>query len=331
MGMRDFVRSHLIHSKCKPVGCIAGGGKQLYIRFTKTRLHAWFHFRHWQGDRAYITQIFEDRFGRKPNLDTPLDFNEKNNWRKLYDRREIYTKMVDKYRVKELIARRAGAEHTFPLYGVWDDPGDIDFSKLPDQFVLKVNHAGGVIVCRDKGSFDKEGAIKELREALKADYFYGSREWPYKNVRRKVICEAYMGENLTDYKNYCFNGKLQYTFVWENESRSDGRKPAAYFCGAYDRQWQKSGIEIDYPTHDKLVEKPNCYEELMEVAEKMSEGIPFVRVDCYIINNRVYVGEMTFFPWGGFMKFKDEAWNRALGDLEELPPACGGQGRFAGR
>lgn len=194
--------------------------------------------------------------------------------------------------------------------------------------MLKVNHAGGVIVCRDKGRFDKKGAIKELREALKADYFYGSREWPYKNVKRKVICEAYMGENLTDYKNYCFNGKLQYTFVWENESRSDGRKPTAYFCGAYDRQWQKSGIDIDYPTHDKLVGKPDCYEELVEIAEKMSAGIPFVRVDCYIINNQVYVGEMTFFPWGGFMKFKDEAWNRALGDLEELPDVCGESNRF---
>lgn len=128
-----------------------------------------------------------------------------------------------------------------------------------------------------------------------------------------------MGENLTDYKNYCFNGKLQYTFVWENESRSDGRKPEAYFCGAYDRQWQKSGIEIDYPTRDKLVEKPTCYDELLEIVEKLSSGIPFVRVDCYIVNGHVYVGEMTFFPWGGFMKFKDEAWDRALGDLEVLP------------
>lgn len=319
MGMRDFIRRSLIHSKCKPIADAATGVKQLYIRFTETRLFAWFHFRHWQSDRAYITRVFERRFGRAPNLDAPADFNEKNNWRKLHDRRAVYTKMVDKYLVKGIIAQSVGAEHAFPLYGAWDDPGDIDLSKLPDQFVLKANHAGGVIVCRDKRAFDREGAVKELRKALKTDYFYSSREWPYKDVKRKVICEAYMGENLTDYKTYCFNGKLQYTFVWENESRTDGRKPMAYFCGAYDREWRRSGIEIDYPTHDKLAEKPDCYEELVEVAEKMSAGIPFVRVDCYIINHRVYVGEMTFFPWGGFMKFKDEKWNRLLGDMEKLP------------
>lgn len=174
-------------------------------------------------------------------------------------------------------------------------------------------------MCRDKETFDKEKAIKELRHDLKINYFIRSREWPYKNVQRKIICEQYMGENLTDYKNYCFNGKLQYTFVWENESRKDGRKPQAYFTGAYDRNWEKSEIEIDYPTRDVLVEKPACYDEMVRIAEAMSAGIPFVRVDCYIINGRVYVGEMTFFPWGGFMKFKDEKWNQMLGDLEILP------------
>lgn len=319
MSIQKFVSDHLIHSKYRPIAYVANIAKQLYIRSSRTHIFVWFHYRYWQNDRAYIIQLFKKQFGRKPDLDNPLDFNEKNNWRKLYDRKAIYTKMVDKYQIKEVIAQRVGAEYTFPLYGVWDDPGDIDFSKLPDQFVLKANHAGGVIVCRDKSRFDTVRAVKELRRTLKADYFYASREWPYKNVERKIICEAYMGEDLTDYKNYCFNGKLQYTFVWENESREDGRKPKAYFCGAYDRQWQKNGIEIDYPSRDKLVEKPDCYEKLVEIAEKMSAGIPFVRVDCYIINGHVYVGEMTFFPWGGFMKFKDEVWNRALGDLEQLP------------
>ena len=307
MSIQKLVRKYLIHSKYKFIARVFDNAKR--SSFFQSRFITWFYHRHWQNDRAYIIQAFKEQFGRSPNLDTPVDFNEKNNWRKLYDRKAIYTKMVDKKQIKEVIAQRVGLEHTFPLLGVWDDPGDIDFSKLPDQFVLKANHAGGVIVCRDKSSFDVAGAIKELRKTMKLDYFYANREWPYKNVERKIICEAYMGENLTDYKNYCFNGKLQYTFVWENESREDGRKPEAYFCGAYDRQWQKSGIEIDYPTHDKLV----------EIAEKMSAGIPFVRVDCYIINHHVYVGEMTFFPWGGFMKLKDETWNRALGNLEQLP------------
>ena len=151
------------------------------------------------------------------------------------------------------------------------------------------------------------------------DYFPMSREWPYKNVERKIICEQYMGENLTDYKNYCFNGKMLYSFVWKNESRADGRKPEAFFCGAYDREWKKTGIDIDYPSRTDVIDKPDCYDEMVVIAEKMSAGIPFVRVDCYIINNHVYVGEMTFFPWGGFQKFKDEYWNDYLGQLEKLP------------
>ena len=128
-----------------------------------------------------------------------------------------------------------------------------------------------------------------------------------------------MGENLIDYKNYCFDGKLMYTLVWQNHSRKDGLKPDAHFCGMYDRTWQKTDMELNYPTDDILVEKPKCYDELVLVAEKMSQGIPFVRVDCYIIGNSVYVGEMTFFPWGGFQSFKDEKWNNFLGSLEKLP------------
>lgn len=128
-----------------------------------------------------------------------------------------------------------------------------------------------------------------------------------------------MGENLTDYKNYCFNGKLLYTFVWENQSRQDGRKPQAYFCGAYDREWNRSGIEIDYSSRDVKVDKPNCYNEMVSVAESMSKGTYFVRCDCYIINNQVYVGEMTFFPWGGFQIFKDKNDDIMLGELEKLP------------
>ena len=270
-------------------------------------------------DEVYIKALFEAKFGTPLDLENPKTFNEKNNWRKLHDRRPIYTEMVDKYRIKDIIAERVGPEHTFPLLGVWDSPEEVDFSALPDQFVLKVNHAGGVIVCRDKMTFDRESAIGELTRQLQEDYFLLSREWPYKNVRRKVICEQYMGENLTDYKNYCFNGKLQYTFVWENESREDGRKPDAYFCGAYDREWEKSEIVIGYPTWDKEIVQPECYHEMVRIVEAMSAGIPFVRVDCYIIDNFVYVGELTFFPWGGFMRFEDPKWNCLLGEMEELP------------
>ena len=276
-------------------------------------------FKPYKSDKSYIKWLYKKRFHKKCNLEVPKTFNEKNNWRKLYDRKDIYTSMVDKYLVKEVISERVGQEHAIKLLGMWEKPRDIDFDSLPDQFVLKVNHAGGVIVCRDKSKLDKKKVIKELRQAKKINYFWRSREWPYKNVKRCIIAEEYIGENLIDYKNYCFNGRLEYTFVWENVSRADGRKPKAHFCGAYDRDWNRSEIDIDYPAMDKIAEKPQGYDKMVEVAEKMANGIPFVRVDCYAVNGDIYVGEMTFFPWGGFMKFRDEKWNRLLGDLEKLP------------
>lgn len=290
-----------------------------YIWFSNHCITCFFRYKGYWNDKKYVSYKFKKLFGKELNLDNPENFNEKNNWRKLYDRKDIYTDMVDKYKIKSVVNDRCGEGYTFKILGAWDNPKDIDFDVLPDKFVLKVNHAGGVIVCRDKNSFDRKKAIKELNQTLKTNYFIMSREWPYKNVDRKIIAEEYMGENLIDYKNYCFNGKLMYTFVWKNISREDGRKPTAHFCGAYDTDWNKTDIEIDYPSLDETVEKPLCYDLMKEVSEKMSADIPFVRTDCYIINDKVYVGEMTFFPWGGFMKFKDEKWNRKLGELQKLP------------
>lgn len=296
-------------------------GRTLYQLFKNSSLVYNFRFKKNKDDYKYIEWRYFKKFGKKINLDNPKTFNEKNNWRKLYDRKPIYTLMVDKYKLKEVVKSKIGSgEYTVPLIEVWSSPDEIDFQNLPNKFVLKVNHAGGVIVCRDKKKFDIKKAKKELKEMLKFDYFYPSREWPYKNVERKVICEEYMGENLVDFKNYCFNGKVLYTFVWQNKSRVDGRKPEAYFCGAYDKNWEKSEIVIDYPTlENTTIEKPEVYDEMIKISEILSKEIPFVRVDCYIINNKVYVGEMTFFPWGGWMKFKDEKWDKLLGELQVLP------------
>lgn len=177
---------------------------------------------------------------------------------------------------------------------------------------------GGIVACKDKYIFDKEKAIKDLRIMQNLNYYCLSREWPYKNVDRKILAEQYMGENLIDYKNYCFDGHVMYTLVWENQSREDGRKPEPYFCGAYDRHWIKTGMKLGYPSHDKLIQRPDNYSEMIKIAEKLSDGFPFVRVDCYVLNSKVYVGEMTLFPWGGFQIFVDEEWDYILGDMEKL-------------
>ncbi len=278
-----------------------------------------FVFRAKMSDKNYISMKYKKIFGKYPDLDKPRNFNEKNNWRKLNDRRDIYTLMVDKYQIKEIITERVGSEYTFPLLGVWDTPDLIEWDTLPNRFVLKCNHAGGVLVCRNKETFNRKEAVKYLRKQQKINYYMRSREWPYKNVEKRIIAEKYMGENLIDYKNYCFGGKVHYTLVWKNHSREDGQKPEAYFCGAYDRNWEKTGMQISYPTENIAIEKPMGYDEMIRVAEIMSKDIPFVRVDCYLIDGKVYIGEMTFFPWGGFQIFKEEKWNSYLGNLEKLP------------
>lgn len=283
------------------------------------RLANWILYRPGMDDRSYLIKKYKETFGVTPDLDSPKNFNEKNNWRKLYDRNPLYTRMVDKYQAKLLVEERVGDGHTFPLIGVWDNPEDIRLDLLPDKFVLKVNHAGGIIVCKDKKTFNFTEAIDELKQQMSTDYYIRFREWAYKDVRRKVICEQYMGENLTDYKNYCFNGKLMYTFVWENLSREDGRKPQATFCGAYDRDWNLIDIELGYPSSNKVIKKPDSYSEMVSIAEKMAEGTPFVRVDCYNIGGKAYVGEMTMYPWAGLMRFKDENWNNKFGEFEKLP------------
>lgn len=316
--IKSKIRDIILNSK---YGVIRLLGKRLYDIYRyigDSRIIRIIRHKAFLSDKVYISMQYFSRFHEKCNLDHPVGFNEKNNWRKLYDRQELYTHMVDKYKCKSVVFERCGEGYCFPLLDVWDDPRNIDFSKLPNQFVLKPNHAGGVIVCRDKALINSDEIVRELRKMQKFNYFLPNREWPYKNVKRRIICEEYMGENLIDYKTYCFNGKLHYTFVWKNKSRKDGRKPEAVFCGAYDREWVKSDIAIDYPSSNETVERPSCFSELVKIAEAMSYGIPFVRVDCYIVNESVYVGEMTFFPWSGYMKFKDKKWDIELGNLLSL-------------
>ena len=316
MSIKSFAKK-LYRTK---IGWLIKPFRVAYGRYYESKLAFFLRYRPWMSDKKYLQRMHKQRFGCELNLDAPRTFNEKNNWRKLYDRNPLYTKMVDKHLLKEVVEDRCGTGYTIATLGVWKRPKEIPFDALPNQFVLKANHAGGVIICRNQADFDRKKAKKELRELLKTNYFVKSREWPYKNVPRRILAEEYMGENLVDYKNYCFNGKLLYTLVWKNVSREDGRKPKAHFCGSYDRNWIKTDMELDYPSvPDAQIEKPEAYEEMIRVAEALSKDIPFVRVDCYIIDGRVYVGEMTFFPWGGFQKFKDETWNHRLGALQILP------------
>ncbi len=292
--------------------------KKLMLKYVNSNFRLYMISKPWMSDKRFLKYYYKKRMGEELNLENPVTFAEKLNWLKLHDRKPIYTTMVDKYLCKEFVKERVGEKYVVPNLGVWKNPKDIDFDKLPDKFVLKVNHAGGIVVCRDKSTFDRKKAIKDLKKGLKENYFIQSREWPYKKIKKRIIAEEYLGENLVDYKNYCFHGEVKFTYIMKNSSNEEGRKPINYFCGAYDTEWNKTDIVKVYKRLDIDVEKPKIYDEMRQVVEKIAKDIPFVRVDCYIFDDKLYIGEMTFFPSGGFDMFTEKQTAVKVGEMLDL-------------
>lgn len=271
-------------------------------------------------DEEYLRRKFKTVFNRDLNLDNPKTFNEKLQWLKLYDRNSRYTTLVDKYKVREYIASELGEEYLIPLIGVWDDPDDIDFNALPNQFVLKCNHNSGkgMFICTNKDNVCISHVKKKLKKGLKENYYIKHREWPYKNVKRKVIAEELMIDNSTDqlidYKFMCFNGKHQMTFVCDDRFSEEGLKVTFY-----DKEWNILPFERHYPRRYTAIDKPKNYDKMVEFAEKLSEKIPFLRVDFYEVNGLIYFGELTFFPGSGYEEFTPESVDYELGKLIKLP------------
>lgn len=272
------------------------------------------------SDEAFLKMKYRLIMGKKLDLDNPKTFNEKLQWLKLHDRKPEYTMMVDKYAVRGYIAEKLGEEYLIPLLGVWDDPDDIDFDALPDKFVLKCNHNSGtgMCICRDKSKLDIEKAKKELRKGLKQDYYLTGREWPYKNVKRKIVAEKYMvdsnnPDDLVDYKFMCFNGRADFSFVCSDRFSEKG-----LHVTFFDRDWNVMPFERHYPYLKNGFPKPNNYEKMIEFSEKLSHGIPFVRVDFYEIDGKIYFGELTFYPGGGYEEFTPEEWDYKIGNYINL-------------
>ncbi len=272
-------------------------------------------------DRAYLKLKYRASMGKKLNLKHPKTFNEKLQWIKLYDRKPIYTTMVDKYEAKRYVAEKIGEEYIIPTLGVWDRVEDIDFDALPDQFVLKCTHdSGGLVVCRDKSKLDIEAAKKKLERSLKTEYFYQAREWPYKNVNPRIIAEAYMEDErqqkgLIDYKFYCFDGKPKFLYV--SQGLEDHATASISFLNT---DWTFAPFKRgDYKEFDNLPAKPENYDAMLKLAEELSRGNSFLRVDLYEINHKIYFSELTFAPCGGMMIFQPEEWDRTFGEWIELP------------
>lgn len=255
----------------------------------------------WIKDEEYVKIKYKLEMNKRLNLQEPRTFNEKLQWLKLYDRKPEYTKMVDKYEAKKYVADIIGEEYIIPTLGVWDKFEDIDFTKLPNQFVLKPTHASGnVFICKNKDEIDYKKLKKTVQKWLKRNYYLVHREWPYKNVKPRIIAEEYMEDQigeLIDYKVYAFNGQCDYVMVCFD--RIKGETKFIY----YDRNWNikkefsKDGIKYG----DTIkIEKPKNLDKMFEFAEILSKNIPFVRVDFYESNGNLYFGELTFYPSAGF-------------------------------
>lgn len=272
------------------------------------------------SDARHLKNLFWLHFGRKLNLDDPQTFNEKLQWLKLHDRKPEYTMMVDKYKVRDYIAEKLGEEYLIPLLGVWDDPDEIDFDALPNQFVLKCNHNSGLgmCICKDKSTLDINKVKADLRKGLAQDYYLTGREWPYKGVPRKIICEKFMtngGKELDDYKIHNFNGVPKMILVCRDRFQKSGLTE-----DFFDENW--THLSVSRPSHPNAKQVPKEPMELakmLKFAKILSEGIPFIRTDFYIIDGKVYFGELTFFPATGMEKFCPKEWDYTLGSWIRLP------------
>lgn len=271
-------------------------------------------------DKLYLTLLFRCKMGYWIDWKNPKTFSEKLQWLKLYNRKPEYTIMVDKYAVKEYVAKIIGEEYIIPTLGVWDTPEEINWDELPNQFVLKTTHdSGTVIVCKDKNEIDFKIVKKRLKKSLKKNYFYHGREWPYKNVKRRIIAEQYMedrdSEDLIDYKFYCFNGEPIYCQV----IRDRRSKETIDF---YDADWNHMpfvGLNPIVKNGITQVVKPYNLEDMLSICRKVASQLPFVRVDLYSIQRKVYMGEITFYPASGMGVFTPQEWNYKLGELISLP------------
>lgn len=268
-------------------------------------------------DEKYLKKRYEAFFNKKLNLDNPITFNEKIQWLKLNDRKEEYSIMVDKFKMRDFISKSIGEKYLIPLIGVWDNVDDIDFNSLPDSFVLKTTHdSGGVVICPDKNSLNIKKAKAKLKKHLSKNYFYQDREWPYKNVKPKIIAEKYMVDSsnteLKDFKVFNFNGKSRYIQVDYN--RFNGHKK-----NIYDLQWNLQDFNLNYPRNENMIiPKPLQLEEMIDISELLSKNIPFLRTDFYVSESNLYIGELTFYPSAGLGVFDPEYWNTYFGNLLDI-------------
>ena len=272
------------------------------------------------SDETFLKKLFKLRMNKELNLDNPLTFCEKLQWLKLYNRKPEYTQMVDKYEAKKYVANIIGGEYIIPTIGVWDRVEDIDWKELPNQFVLKCTHdSGGLVICKDKSTLDIKKAVKKLKKSMKRDYFYDNREWPYKNVKHRIIAEQYLEDeghsDLPDYKFFCFNGEPKCCQVIRDRRSIET-------IDFYDMEWKHMPLLGLHPTAENgklTVERPMHLNKMKAICQKLSKNHSFSRIDLYVINDKIYFGEITFFPASGMGQLRPNEWDYTFGSWIKLP------------
>lgn len=272
-------------------------------------------------DRIYLKLLYRLKLGRKLDLKNPKRFTEKLQWLKLYDRKPNYPKLVDKAEVKDYVAGIIGDEYIIPTLGVWNQPEDIEWDNLPERFILKTTHGGGgsgVVICNDKSQLDKKLTIDKLNRSMKQDIYATLREWPYKDIPHRVIAEQLLDkdsqyDDIPDYKFYCFNGIPKVVLIATNRFTDHN-------FNYYDMEFNKLNITSSAGRNAATeFSKPSRFEEMKEIASKLSRGFAHVRVDLYYSNNKIYFGELTFYDSSGFDNLSSDSVDLEWGSWIKLP------------
>lgn len=276
----------------------------------------WGLFRHFLSDKLYAKVRYQLEMDRPLNLANPERFTEKIQYIKLYERTNLRQQVADRTQVREYVARKAGEEYLIPLLGVFDELTPENWENLPSQFVLKANHGCGMLeIVKDKDRADYQTVRKKSERWKSTNYYRIGREWVYKDIPRTIVAEKLIldssGSIPSDYKFFCFDGQVEVIQVDIGRFNDQKRN-------LYDRNFNRLQAKLLYPNFEGSPDKPARLDEAIDVAEKLSAGFNFIRVDLYVLENHVYFGELTNYPGNGFIPFEPDEMEYKMGSLLKL-------------
>lgn len=313
MPQTEFLRK-LIRFICRPGPYLTEGQVLKYRQQISHKLAPY----SWIDDRFYLEYIFYKRFQKRLELRKPVFYPDKLQWLKLFDRNPLYTRLADKYAVRDYVKQKVGEEYLNELIGVYEKPAEINWSALPQKFVLKTTHGSrSNIICSNKGELDFKQAETDLAAWLNTDFYAFSREWPYKHIQPRIICETYLEGHpkwgLMDYKIICFNGKP--TLIHLHVGRFVDHR-----VSFFDLQWKQQPFNVYGITDiEDEIPKPKNFDKMVEIATVLSDGIPYCSVDLYNLDGKIVFGEITMTMAGGFRPFIPDEYNKVFGDMIILP------------